>query len=207
MRLLGVVLGFRPSRFCLVRGWTGRLGVCTIGLRNVVYQPHLYPPGLDGLRFDGFIERLKDTFDAMVKQGSSWGGPVVIGEWGRQPNDERAEGCFDAIYQPADERLIGLAFWLWKEHCQAWWGFYDYTETGEWSPRREGIEAFSRPRALAMPVDLRSHCFDPKTRVFEGGFRQSRRREIASVTYTGTPTSRGLCCHDQWSREKGQDRR
>jgi hypothetical protein len=63
---------------------------------------------------------LKDTFDATVKEGSSWGGPVVIGERGWHPNNERAQDYFDAIFKLADERLIGLASWLRKEHGQAW---------------------------------------------------------------------------------------
>ena len=149
---------------------------------NVVYEPHLYPPGLDGLRFEGFVERLTKTFDAMVKEGASWGGPVVIGEWGWHPDDERAEEYFDAIFQLADERHIGLTFWLWKENCQGSWGFYDFKGADGWAPRTQGIERFSRPRALAVPGVLKSHKFDPKTGVLNVTF-ESRGGEAAPLLH------------------------
>jgi len=137
---------------------------------NVVYEPHLYPPGIGGLDFEGMLKRLEKTFDAMVREGASWEAPVVIGEWGWHPNDDGARDYFDAVFQLADERLIGLAFWLWKEHCQGWWGFFDYKGKGKWVPRTAGIQRFTRPRALAVPGELTSHRFDLEKGVLEVAF-------------------------------------
>jgi len=131
---------------------------------NVVYQPHLYPPGLGRHDRAGFVKRLSKTFDDMVKEGASWGGATVIGEWGHNPADANSREYFDAILELADERHIGLVFWLWKEHCQGFWGFFDHdAASGRWTPRSRGIEAFSRPRALAVPGELATHRHDAQS--------------------------------------------
>jgi hypothetical protein len=130
---------------------------------NIVYTPHLYP-GLTGMRettVEGWKRELQPTFDSLMAESASWGGAVVWGEWGDDPNGETAASYWRAIDELSDERLVGHAYWLWKERSQGFWGFFTYDETTDtWTERADAIAGYIRPAAMAVPGRMVSHASD-----------------------------------------------
>ena len=141
---------------------------------NVVYEPHMYPNfiGMNYQTVPEWIDALTATFDHILPETQSWGAAPVIGEWGTHPNDSFAPALFEAIQKLADERSIGLAFWVWKEKASGNWGLFDYDgETETWTERTgSAIDALLRPRVMAVPGRLLSTRFDTATNELSATF-------------------------------------
>jgi hypothetical protein len=152
---------------------------------QVVYCPHFYP-GLVGITADsveGWKTRLTQTFDDLILETGSWGGALVVGEWGVDPLDPESVLYWEAVDQLSDERLFGHIYWLWKERSQGSWGFYTWLEEGErWEPRVDAIAQFSRAAVMAVPGRLVSHRSRREDGVLTATF-QADGSEAAPLVY------------------------
>jgi hypothetical protein len=111
----------------------------------------------------------------MQEEADSWGAALVLGEWGIHPNSTKAENYIRAVNMLSNERHMGWAFWLWKEHTQGHWGFYDHSNNDDgtisWSVRADGVKEIAAPYALAVPGKLLEHHFAPDTQILSVGFK------------------------------------
>jgi hypothetical protein len=138
----------------------------------VVYCPHLYPRDAAASSVEEWRTLLLPNFRAMRAEADSWGGALVLGEWGIHPNDRSAPEYIQAVQSLSIEYGSGQAFWVWKENSQGSWGFFDFDEAaGSWLPREQGLKQIGRPHALAVPGRFLHHSFDPESRELRVGFR------------------------------------
>ncbi|NLH47999.1 MAG: glycoside hydrolase family 5 protein [Myxococcales bacterium] len=135
---------------------------------NLVYEPHLYPNfiGMNYETVDEWLEAITPTYDRALTEAASWGNAAtVVGEWGTHPGDAYAPAYFAATRRLADERGIGLAFWVWKEKSSGNWGLFDYDpDTDTWTQRTgPGMDELLRPTILAVPGRLIAQTWDAET--------------------------------------------
>jgi endoglycosylceramidase len=130
---------------------------------NIVYAPHMYPAlvSVPDNSVDGWKNALAASFDGILDEAASWGATPVLDEWGQNPADPGGLPYVYAVQALNEERLLGSAFWLWKEESQGSWGFFDHGAADDkWTLRDAGLHAISTPYALAVPGKLLTHRFD-----------------------------------------------
>jgi len=138
---------------------------------NIVYCPHIYPAGVDASTNEEWKTWLIENYSNMKSEANSWGGALVVGEWGVHPDDAEAPGYIQAMQEAAEESSSGQMLWLWKEDSQGSWGFYDFdVATGNWVIRDNAVRLFGKPYALAVPGTLLTQHFDPEERVLSFSF-------------------------------------
>ncbi len=114
---------------------------------------------------------LVENYSNMQEEANSWGGALVVGEWGTHPDSPEAKGYIRAQQEVAEELSSGQIYWLWKEASQDSWGFYDFEPaTQSWIPRESAVRLFSTPYAQAVPGTLVTHKFDFDTGVLAFSF-------------------------------------
>lgn len=81
---------------------------------NIAYAPHLYEGGFD----DGPITRV--PFEIAVADAALFGGvPVLVGEWGANPDraGPGGDGYFSDHQALQDEFRFSATLWTWRESC------------------------------------------------------------------------------------------
>jgi hypothetical protein len=138
---------------------------------NIVYSPHIYPSGVAAATYTEWQSWLNENYRNMKAEANSWGGALVVGEWGIHPDSAQAEGYIRAQQEAAESHSSGQMLWLWKEDSQGSWGFYDTDATsGNWVVRDNAVRLFGKPYALAVPGRLLAHHFDPVSNVLTVSF-------------------------------------
>jgi hypothetical protein len=159
------------------RNFTGRAALprTPFAVAGAVYAPHSYLLALTGTeaqRRSFTRETLRPMHVSAVREAEAWGTPLLIGEWGYDPNGIRAEEYLVWNAELADEYAESWAFWVWKERSQGQWGMHDYDEaTDTWTERPLLVRALSRPRPERIAGWPRRFGFDVATGVLEVRFR------------------------------------
>jgi endoglycosylceramidase len=124
-------------------------------LPGAVYAPHIYTLALaasDTARRGFTIDTLRASHVNAVREARAWGTPLLVTEWGYDPNGIRVEDYVAAQSALQDEYGEGAALWLWKERSQGAWGLFDYDDaSGRWTERAGFRRALARvyPEAIA----------------------------------------------------------
>jgi hypothetical protein len=166
---------FEPP--ALPRNFTDRAALATspFSVPGGVYAPHSYTLSFNGSeeqRRSFTRETLRTSHVNAGREAASWGTPLVIGEWGYDPNGIRAEEYFTWQVELMDEHAESWALWVWKERSQGSWGVHDYDATTDtWTERPIVVNAISRPRAERIAGWPRRFGFDATTGVLEVRFR------------------------------------
>lgn len=139
---------------------------------GAVYAPHVYTIaflGPDDPERDRFTrDTLKAGNESAYLEAVSWETPLVITEFGYDPNGVRAEEYLNLQLDLHAEYGAGDALWLWKEESQGRWGLHDYDdETGEWTERPATRRIFSRPKPEAIAGQPQTWRYDPATQTME----------------------------------------
>ena len=152
-----------------------------------VYAPHSYTLSFNGTeaqRMSFTRETLRTSHTNAGREAASWGTPLLIGEWGYDPNGIRAEEYFTIQVELMDEHAESWALWVWKEQSQGSWGVHDYdATTGAWTERALVVNAISRPRPERIAGWPRRFGFDAATGVLEVRFRGEAAIDAPSVIY------------------------
>jgi endoglycosylceramidase len=81
---------------------------------DVVYAPHIYTGGFDGLPITAA------AFEVAVSEAAGFGGvPILSGEWGADPRraSDPGDPYFVDHQDLQDQFLIGATLWTWRESC------------------------------------------------------------------------------------------
>jgi endoglycosylceramidase len=117
-------------------------------LPGAVYAPHIYTLALvssETARRTFTIDTLRPSHANAVREARAWGVPLLVGEWGYDPNGIRVEDYVNLQLDLQDEYGESAALWLWKERSQGSWGLFDYDEaTGRWTERANYRRSLSR---------------------------------------------------------------
>ncbi len=151
---------------------------------NIVYAPHIYPSGVQASTYAQWKSWLDENYSNMKTEANSWGGALVVGEWGAHPDSAQSEGYIRAQQEAAETWSSGQMLWLWKEDSQGSWGFYDFDEaTDSWVVRDSAVRLFGRPYALAVPGTMLTQTFDPDTRVLSFSFESRGSEQAGPLLY------------------------
>ena len=171
------------------RNFTDRAALATrpFDVPGGVYAPHSYTlsfGGTDEQRRTFTRETLRVSHANAEREARSWGTPLLIGEWGYDPNGIRAEEYFTTQVELMDEYAESWALWVWKEESQGSWGVHDHDETtGAWSERRAIVDAISRPRPERIAGWPRRFGFDAARGVLEVRYRGDSDVVAPTVVY------------------------
>jgi endoglycosylceramidase len=137
-------------------------------LAGAVYAPHVYPLSFVSTpaQLQAFtLESLEGATASTRTEATAWGTPLLITEWGYDPNGTRADDYYD-IQQRLQERSMASAMvWLWKEDSQGSWGLYDRVGA-QWTIRPAMRRRLARVRPEAIAGTPVSYGFDRATRRF-----------------------------------------
>lgn len=151
---------------------------------NIVYCPHIYPSGVTASTYEQWKVWLVENYSNMKEEAHSWGGALVVGEWGTHPDSPEAEGYIRAQQEAAEELSSGQIYWLWKEDSQGSWGFYDFDPASQsWVLRENAVRLFAKPYAQAVPGTLLTHNFDPDSRVLSFSFEANGNEQGGALLY------------------------
>ncbi len=155
---------------------------------GAIYAPHVYTiaftPADDRARETFTRETLRFGNETAYLEAVSWGTPLVITEFGYDPNGIRAEEYLSLQLDLHAEYGAGDALWLWKEESQGRWGLHDFDDaTGEWSERPDTRRIFSRPKPEAIAGQPQTWRYDSSTRTLEVWFRGSDEVSAPSIVY------------------------
>jgi endoglycosylceramidase len=202
------IAGADPSRLSFFeppaspRNFTGRAALPTspFAVPGGVYAPHSYLLAFNGTEMQRLTftrETLRPMHVSAVREAAAWGTPLLIGEWGYDPNGIRAEEYLAYNVELMDEHAESWAFWVWKERSQGSWGLHDYdAATDTWSERPLVVRALSRPRPERIAGWPRCFRFDAATGVLEVRFRGEAGVTAPSEIYLperAPGTFRALC--------------
>lgn len=161
--VVAAVPGFRQLFFVEPAGTRNVTGARTFVLPwstyssypNVVYAPHVYTGVFTAdhtllMGAAGNVQTFDADYQAAVDDAKALGLPLWVGEFGNDPDDDKA--ILAQHYAHQDALAVGGALWVWKEH-------------GRWSARATASRA--RRIATAYPIatagTLDSFTSDPFT--------------------------------------------
>ena len=136
----------------LQRNLTDRSGLpeAPFPVSGGVYAPHIYTLaffGSDAQRESFTRASLRRGHLSAAQEALAWGTPLLVGEWGWDPDGIRADDYYRLQQDLHDEFGASTALWLWKERSQGRWGLFEYDDASEtWSERPEMIARVTRPR-------------------------------------------------------------
>ncbi len=171
------------------RNFTDRAALATspFAVPGGVYAPHSYTLSFNGTeeqRRAFTRETLRVSHANAEREARSWGTPLVIGEWGYDPNGIRAEEYFTLTVELMDEYAESWALWVWKEDSQGSWGVHDIdTATGAWSERSVVVNAISRPRPERIAGWPHRFAFDAASGVLEIRYRGEAAIDAPTLVY------------------------
>ncbi|MCA9595391.1 MAG: cellulase family glycosylhydrolase [Myxococcales bacterium] len=158
------------------------------------YSPHVYTLAFVGSDADKQAmtkETLRRSNENARTEADSWSAPLVITEWGYDPNGIQAENYFRWQSELEEEYRASSFFWVWKEQSQGHWGCFDYD--GSFHQRESVKRALARVRPAAVAGWPKSFSYDASSGVmtlsFSGNPRVSAPHRIAVAPVLGTPIS------------------
>lgn len=135
---------------------------------GAVYAPHTYPLaffGTEAQRMAFTLDTLAPSVRSARAEATAWGTPLVITEWGYDPNGTRAEDYYTLMQDVQGHHAASAMLWLWKERSQGSWGLHRWDEaTQTWIERPEVFRWLARPRPVAIAGDLLAWTWHAATR-------------------------------------------
>jgi endoglycosylceramidase len=129
------------------------------------YAPHIYTDVFDGHDYaSGNPADLAPSMEAAATEAAGWGAPLIVGEWGIDPNATNANAWITAELDLQDRLRASSAFWVWEETSQGSWGLFDGENTDAGGERVARTTALSRVYAQAVPGRVLEHTFDAAAR-------------------------------------------
>lgn len=165
--------------------------------KMVGYAPHVYTlafVGTDEQHQSMTKETLLRSHDNARVESDAWQAPLIVTEWGYDPNGIKASEYMTWQSELAEEHRESTFFWVWKEQSQGNWGCFDFdAATSTFSARPEIQKALARVRPSRVAGWPTSVSFDRATGEFElqflGNPRVSADHEIAIAKLLGQPLS------------------
>lgn len=163
---------FEPS---VTRNLTDQASLAKAPLGSMTtYSPHVYtdaftatPTQLASLT----KETLRRSNANARNEADSWHAPLVITEWGFDPNAVNADNYVSWQSELQEQYQASSFFWLWKEESQGNWGCFDHdAKTGAWTERAALKKALARVRPEAVAGWPKSFSFDRASGVFQMQF-------------------------------------
>ena len=180
------LLVFEPPA---IRNFLDRASLATapFPLAGGVYAPHIYTlvfSGTDAQRQSFTVDTLRGSHANAAREARSWGTPMIVTEWGYDPNGVRMEDYVAAQSDLHDEYGASAALWLWKERSQGAWGLFDYDEANRrWTERPTYRRALARVYPEAIAGWPRTWRFDRRARRFELEYEGSAAVTAPSVLF------------------------
>ena len=129
-------------------------------VRGAIYAPHIYTDVFDGHDFSsGDPAELAPSMEHAAEEAAAWGAPLLVGEYGIDPNAPNANRWISAELDLQDRERAHSTFWLWEEISGGYWGLYD-GESDQGGERIGRTTALSRTDARAVPGRVEEHVFD-----------------------------------------------
>ncbi len=130
-------------------------------LQKALYAPHIYTGVFDNTDFStGNIALLAPSMERAAVEAAAWGVPLLIGEWGIDPNHPKANEWITAQLDLQDRLRAHSTFWIWEEISSGRWGLFDGESDAPGGERLARTTALSRAFARAVPGRVLEHTFD-----------------------------------------------
>ena len=130
-------------------------------VRGTLYAPHIYTVVFDGHDYaSGDPAELAPSMERAAAEAAGWGAPLLVGEYGIDPNAPNANAWITAELDLQDRVRAHSAFWLWEEISQGRWGLFDGESSEPGGERLGRTTALSRVYARAVPGRVLEHTFD-----------------------------------------------
>jgi endoglycosylceramidase len=160
-------------------------------LPGAVYAPHIYTLALTGTeaaRRTFTIDTLRPSHANAAREARAWGVPMLVTEWGYDPNGIRMEDYVTAQLELQDEYGESAALWLWKERSQNSWGLFSYdTTSGRWTEREGLRRAMARVYPEAISGWPKTWSYERRAARFELVFEGSAQVSAPNVLYIPSP--------------------
>lgn len=160
---------------------------------GAVYAPHTYPisfTGTETQRRSFTVETLVPSVRSAREEAGLWGTPLVITEWGYDPQGIRAEDYYAAMMDAQGRYGASSMLWLWKEQSQGSWGLHRWDDAARrWVERDEVFRWIARPRPIAVAGDLGEWSWDAPTRTLT--VRYAPRAEVTAPHELWLPSTMG----------------
>jgi hypothetical protein len=128
---------------------------------NALYAPHIYTDVFDGGDYaSGDPAQLAPSMERAAAEAAAWGTPLLVGEYGIDPNAPNANAWITAELDLQDRLRAHSAFWLWEEISSGRWGLFDGESDEPGGERLGRTTALSRVYARAVPGRVLEHAFD-----------------------------------------------
>ena len=153
------LVAFEPD---VVRNVTNRGPIpdAPFPVAGAVYAPHIYTDVFDGGDYaSGDPAELAPSMERAAAEAAAWGAPLLVGEYGIDPNAPNANAWIGAELDLQDRLRAHSTFWLWEEISSGHWGLFA-GESDEGGERVGRTTALSRVYARAVPGRVVEHAFD-----------------------------------------------
>ncbi|HYY05512.1 MAG TPA: cellulase family glycosylhydrolase [Candidatus Limnocylindria bacterium] len=154
------LIAFEPD---VLRNLTNRAPIpaTPFPVRGALYAPHIYTDVFDGHDYSsGDPAELAPSMERAAAEATGWGAPLLVGEYGIDPNAPNANAWITAELDLQDRLRAHSAFWLWEEISQGRWGLFDGESSEPGGERIGRTTALSRVYARAVPGRVLEHAFD-----------------------------------------------
>ncbi len=141
---------------------------------GTAYAPHVYTLAFDGDPEDQMAmteATLAPSNQSAQTEAASWDAPLVITEFGYDPNGIQADSYVEWEEDLQDSVQASAFYWVWKEESQGFWGMFDYDATADtWSERVHTRQALARVAVEAVSGWPTTFGYDRTSKVFHLGF-------------------------------------
>ena len=129
--------------------------------RHPLYAPHIYTGVFDLTDYSsGNPALLAPSMENAAAEAAAWGAPLLVGEYGIDPNNPHANDWITAELDLQDRLRAHSTFWLWEEISSGHWGLFDGESSAPGGERIARTTALSRVYARAVPGRVLEHTFD-----------------------------------------------
>jgi len=148
-------------------------------VRSALYAPHIYTDVFDGHDYtSGNPGELAPSMERAAAEAAAWGTPLLVGEFGIDPNAPNADAWITAELDLQDRLRAHSAFWLWEETSEGHWGLFDGESSEPGGERLGRTTALSRVYARAVPGRVLEHVFDSETNRLRLRYRAASRAPV-----------------------------
>lgn len=128
--------------------------------RHAMYAPHIYTGVFDFQNYTGGSALLTPSMENAAVEAAAWGTPLLIGEYGIDPNHPYADEWITTELDLQDRLRAHSTFWLWEETSSGHWGLFDGESDVPGGERLSRTNALSRTYARVVPGRVLDHVFD-----------------------------------------------
>lgn len=139
---------------------TAPLPAAPFPVPGAIYAPHIYTGVFDGTDLSGGLHVLAPSMERAAAEAAAWGVPLMIGEYGIDPNSPYARDWIRAQLDLQDRVRAHSAFWVWEEISEGRWGLFDGESSEPGGERLARTNALSRIYARAVPGRVVEHTVD-----------------------------------------------